>query len=125
MRSRLDGQAAERRPRWTGATGFGGWPAGRSALAGLGATGWPAQAPRQGRRCQGPRACRPDDGPGAAEQAKIGPLSTVRSRHYVATGDAAEAFMKLIVTDCEQLARDYEHHFREPWFPGSSSPTSR
>ena len=43
--------------------------------------------------------------------------------HYVATGDAAEAFMKLIVTDCEQLARDYESHFRSHGFQ-VSSPTS-
>jgi hypothetical protein len=45
-------------------------------------------------------------------QAKIGPLTTVRSAHYVAIGGAASGFMKLILEDCEQLAFDYHRQFR-------------
>jgi hypothetical protein len=50
-------------------------------------------------------------------QAKIGPLATVRSARYVAVGDAAEGFMKLILGDCEQLAQDYLNHFKLRGFP--------
>ncbi|MGC8639830.1 MAG: DUF1570 domain-containing protein [Isosphaeraceae bacterium] len=50
-------------------------------------------------------------------EARIGPLTTVRSKHYVSVGDAAEGFMKLILEDCEQLARDYLSHFRLRKFP--------
>jgi hypothetical protein len=45
------------------------------------------------------------------DQARIGPLDTVRSAHYVAIGDAPEAFMTLILGDCEQLAADFQKHF--------------
>lgn len=48
--------------------------------------------------------------------AKIGPLASARSSHYVAVGDAAQGFMKLILSDCEQLAADYLNHFREHGF---------
>ncbi len=46
------------------------------------------------------------------EGARIGPLHSARSKHYLAIGDAAEAFIKLILEDCEQLAADYLRHFR-------------
>jgi hypothetical protein len=49
-------------------------------------------------------------------QARIGPLVTVRSAHYVAIGDAPEAFIKLILGDCEQLASDYQKHFQSHGF---------
>src|SRR5262249_33878069 len=35
------------------------------------------------------------------EAARIGPLETVRSAHYEAIGDAPEAFIKLVLEDCE------------------------
>ena len=47
---------------------------------------------------------------------KIGPLAKVRSDHYVAIGDAAHGFMRVILQDCEQLARDYLSHFRHHGF---------
>jgi hypothetical protein len=46
------------------------------------------------------------------EAAGIGPLETVGSAHYEAIGDAPEAFIKLVLEDCEQLAADYLRHFR-------------
>ena len=49
-------------------------------------------------------------------KAGIGPLVTVRSHHYVAIGDAAEAFIKLILGDCEQLATDFQKHFQSHGF---------
>jgi hypothetical protein len=45
-------------------------------------------------------------------QAKIGPLKTVHSGYYQAIGDAPEAFMKMTLDDCEQIASDYAQHFR-------------
>jgi hypothetical protein len=42
------------------------------------------------------------------DQAKIGPLNTVHSAHYVAIGDAPQAFITIILADCEQLAADYQ-----------------
>ena len=45
------------------------------------------------------------------DQAKIGPLSTVHSAHYVAIGDAPKAFITTILDDCEQLAADYQRYF--------------
>jgi hypothetical protein len=51
-----------------------------------------------------------------AELAGIGPLSTVRSRHYQAIGDASPKFMAMIVKDCELLTLDYLAHFRRRGF---------
>src|SRR5271157_3438451 len=45
------------------------------------------------------------------DQAKIGPLSTVHSAHYVAIGDAPTAFITTILADCEQLDVDYQRYF--------------
>jgi len=45
------------------------------------------------------------------DQAKIGPLSTVHSAHYVAIGDAPRAFITTILADCEQLDADYQRYF--------------
>ena len=50
-------------------------------------------------------------------EAKIGPLASVQSARYVAIGDAPQAFMKVILGDCEQLAQDYFKHFRSHGFP--------
>ena len=49
-------------------------------------------------------------------EAKIGPLALVRSAHYVAVGDAAAGFMRVILEDCEQLVDDYLRHFRQRGF---------
>ena len=45
------------------------------------------------------------------DQAKIGPLNTVHSAHYVAIGDAPQAFITTILSDCEQLDADYQRYF--------------
>jgi hypothetical protein len=49
---------------------------------------------------------------GKLAQAGIGTINTVRAVHYQAIGDAPEAFMKLTLGDCEQLAQDFDKHFR-------------
>ncbi|MFO0890675.1 MAG: DUF1570 domain-containing protein [Isosphaeraceae bacterium] len=51
------------------------------------------------------------------EAARIGPIHVARSAHYQGIGDAAEAFIKLILDDCEQLAEDYRVHFRKRELP--------
>jgi len=45
------------------------------------------------------------------EQAKIGPINTEHSAHYVAIGDAPKAFITTILADCEQLEADYLRYF--------------
>ena len=45
------------------------------------------------------------------DQAKIGPLNTIHSAHYVGIGDAPQAFITIILADCEQLAADYQRYF--------------
>jgi hypothetical protein len=45
------------------------------------------------------------------DQARIGPLSTVHSAHYVGIGDAPRAFITTILADCEQLDADYQKYF--------------
>ena len=45
------------------------------------------------------------------EQAKIGPINTEHSAHYVAIGDAPKAFITTILADCEQLEADYQRYF--------------
>ena len=45
------------------------------------------------------------------DQARVGPLNTVRSAHYVAIGDAPRAFITTILGDCEQLDADYQRYF--------------
>jgi len=45
------------------------------------------------------------------DQVKIGPLNTVHSAHYVGIGDAPQAFITIILADCEQLAADYQRYF--------------
>jgi len=45
------------------------------------------------------------------DRAKIGPLTTVHSAHYLAIGDAPRAFMAITLADCEQLAADYQRYF--------------
>src|SRR3954447_7320156 len=49
-------------------------------------------------------------------KARIGPINTIRSAHYQAIGDAPEGFMKLMLGDCEQLALDFDKHFRSSGF---------
>jgi hypothetical protein len=49
-------------------------------------------------------------------EAKIGPLNSVHTARYQAVGDAPEAFMRLVLDDCEQLASDYFKHFRAHGF---------
>ncbi len=77
------------------------------------ATARPAQGPPQDKGAPAPLP--PDVEPAAVrdilEKAGIGPLSTVHSAHYVAIGDAPNAFITTILADCEQLAVDYLRHF--------------
>jgi hypothetical protein len=54
--------------------------------------------------------------------AKIGPLNSVHTPRYQAVGDAPEAFMRLILEDCEQLAADYFKHFRARGFAVQDPP---
>jgi hypothetical protein len=49
-------------------------------------------------------------------QAKIGPLSTVRSTYFRAIGDASEWFMSVVLKDYEQITSDYVRHFRAKGF---------
>jgi Protein of unknown function (DUF1570) len=44
------------------------------------------------------------------------PLSTFKSAHYQAIGDASETFIKLTLADCEQMAADFLTHFRTRGF---------
>ncbi len=44
------------------------------------------------------------------------PLRTDQSAHYQAMGDAAQAFIRLTLSDCEQIALDYRNHFRARGF---------
>src|SRR5262249_31489909 len=39
------------------------------------------------------------------------PLSLLKSAHYQAIGDASEPFIRLTLSDCEQMAADYLQHF--------------
>lgn len=43
-------------------------------------------------------------------------VRTVRSTHYLAVGDASETFIKITLSDCEQVAIDYLKHYREKGF---------
>ena len=51
-----------------------------------------------------------------ARQITSRPLRTVLSAHYQAIGDAAPAFIKLTLSDCEEVALDYANHFRAKGF---------
>ncbi len=44
------------------------------------------------------------------------PLSILKSVHYQAVGDASEPFLKLTLSDCEQMAADFLRHFRARGF---------
>jgi hypothetical protein len=44
------------------------------------------------------------------------PLRRIDSAHYQAIGDASEAFIKLTLSDCEQIAVDFQNHFRARGF---------
>ena len=44
------------------------------------------------------------------------PLRRFDSAHYQAIGDASETFIKLTLSDCEQIAADYQNHFRAKGF---------
>ncbi len=43
-------------------------------------------------------------------------VRTVQSAHYQAIGDASETFIKLTLSDCEQVALDYLKHYRDRGF---------
>ena len=51
-----------------------------------------------------------------ARQVTNRPLLTIQSAHYQAMGDAAPAFIRLTLADCEQIALDYRNHFRDRGF---------
>jgi hypothetical protein len=51
-----------------------------------------------------------------ATQVTNRPLRRFDSAHYQAVGDASEAFIKLTLSDCEQIAIDYQNHFRAKGF---------
>jgi hypothetical protein len=86
-------------------------------MAGAGSAAGAAQGGNQGETTD-PHAAEADleAARGKLVQAGIGPIATVRSVHYQAIGDAPEGFMKLTLLDCEQLAQDYQKHFRARGF---------
>jgi hypothetical protein len=43
-------------------------------------------------------------------------ISTFKSTHYQAIGDASDMFIKLTLSDCEQMALDFVNHFRPKGF---------
>ena len=43
-------------------------------------------------------------------------VRTVHSTHYQVVGDASETFIKLTLSDCEQVALDYLKHYRDKGF---------
>jgi hypothetical protein len=51
-----------------------------------------------------------------ARQVTSRPLRQLQSAHYQALGDSAQAFIKLTLSDCEQIALDYRNHFRAHGF---------
>ncbi len=74
------------------------------------------QSPAKDQGAPAPAPAPPPDAELAAvrdklDQAKIGPLNTVHSAHYVAIGDAPRAFITIILADFEQLAADYQRYF--------------
>jgi Protein of unknown function (DUF1570) len=52
----------------------------------------------------------------AVRKATAQEVRTVRSAHYQAIGDASETFIKLTLSDCEQVALDYLKHYRDKGF---------
>jgi hypothetical protein len=44
------------------------------------------------------------------------PLSILKSAHYQAVGDASERFLRLTLSDCENMAADFLRHFRARGF---------
>jgi len=44
------------------------------------------------------------------------PLHTVTSEQYQAVGDAAEPFLKITLSDCDQIARDYLEYYQANGF---------
>ncbi len=53
-----------------------------------------------------------------AEAGRVGisPLSSLKSSHYQVIGNASPGFMKLVLQDCERVARDFIDHFRTRGF---------
>lgn len=51
-----------------------------------------------------------------AERAGLKTLRTVRSRDFLALGDAPERFLRLCLADCQAVALDYIDHFRAKGF---------
>jgi hypothetical protein len=51
-----------------------------------------------------------------AETLGLEPIRVLRSRHYVALGNAAEDYLRITLRDCEDIARDYIDHFQARGF---------
>jgi hypothetical protein len=117
----IDDRALPRR-EWLGRTlgallaaGVAGRPLARGQEPG------PQNGPRPGREAgdeDAPSHEEPDLAAARKKltEARVGPLSKVRSAHYVAIGDAPSAFMRVILGDCELLLQDYFKHFRDAGF---------
>jgi hypothetical protein len=105
-------------PGWASELGQADPRAPRSA--GQQAGGIPPQGPAP-EDANTPRGDEPGDvlrrAEAKARQVTSRPLHTVQSAHYQAIGDAAPAFIKLTLSDCEQIALDYRNHFRARGFP--------
>jgi hypothetical protein len=90
---------------------------------GLGSIAWGGAASARGKAEEDPKAPRGDDpaeelgrAEAKARQVTSRPLLTFQSAHYQAIGDAAQAFIKLTLSDCEEVAVDYVNHFRARGF---------
>src|SRR5262249_7927938 len=86
----------------------------RLAAAAGAALGGFGPSPRLAVAADEPKAPRADDddpeikaAEAAARKATSQPLLRLRSRHYLAIGDASERFIKLTLADCEQTALDF------------------
>jgi hypothetical protein len=56
----------------------------------------------------------------AAERGRelgLRPFRTVRSEHYLATGNAPEDYLRIVLHDCEAVARDFLGHYAAKGFP--------
>ena len=81
------------------------------------------QAARLGMAAQGRRLSPVEEAEQELERAKARagaattrPLLILRTEQYQAVGDAAESFMKMTLSDCENVARDYLGYYQRQGF---------
>jgi hypothetical protein len=52
-----------------------------------------------------------------ARELRLRPFRAVRSEHYLATGNAPEDYLRIVLRDCEATARDFLEHYAAKGFP--------